>query len=570
MEKKGSDLYLADTAGFCWGVKRAVDIAMSTANKSKKAIYTYGPLIHNPQTLIILEKLGINILNDLNDLPRSGTVIVRAHGITLEEREKLGMSGLEIVDATCPKVKRIQKIISKNIKKAQKIYIYGDKDHSEVRGLLGYAANKGIVVDNSNKEILNISGPSILLCQTTVNKKSWEDFTNAVRKKCKDIRVYNTICDATTQRQEELRDILQIVDLMIIIGGKNSANTQRLYNISREYTHNVIHIENPNELDKKQIRGFEKIGVTAGASTPAFVIQNAMELIGDAKKEKKGSILRLSSYFIRYFYLSDIYSSIGIAGLSYMLQGWLGLGKSIFPVFTLFFFFWGLLLMNHLLSTQDRILNNFIKVDFYNRYARPLTIVSLISLSFSILLTYMHNLYSLPVLIFTLLLSYAYQKPLKFLPLKNVKASKDFVFSAAICVISTIFPLLFFNEMNITPNILFPAIFIFFVALIRSLLFDIRDMNRDKIFGKETLPILIGKEKTEAMIYALSVILMAILSYSCLFIEISSACVLLFIPIAYIFLCILLYKKGIVSKGIAYDFLVETIFMAVFISSIFI
>lgn len=568
MEIKDDYIYIADTAGFCWGVKRAVDIAISTANNTKGPVYTYGPLIHNPQTLVILSKLGINILEDVSNLPETGTVIIRAHGITLKEKEILCRSGLNIVDATCPKVQRIQKIITRNNDKVSNIYIYGDKDHSEVKGLLGYSNGKGIVIDKDNKDSILINSPSILLCQTTVNKKTWEDFTSINSIKYKDLKIYNTICDATTKRQEELREILRIVDYMIIIGGKDSANTQRLFNISMEYKADVIHIENPNEIDKNIIRNRKKIGITAGASTPAFVIQNTKELIQDAKRKKDNLILRSFETIIKFLYLSDIYSAIGISGLCYLFQKWLGLGDSLYPAFIIFFYYWGLLLMNHLLSTQDRILNDFVKVDFYNRYLKLLIIILGLSLSGSIILTIVYNIYSLPILICILGLSYAYQKPIHIIPIKQIRASKDFVFSAALCIISTSVPLLYFEFYSLTLEMVFPAIFIFFTALIRSLIFDIRDMNRDKIFGKETLPILIGKDRTKRLIIILSIILYGILTFS--IITINQRLFFLYIPICYIILCMFLYKKRIISKGIFFDFLIETIFVVVFIASMLI
>ncbi len=571
MKIRNDNLFLADTAGFCWGVKRAVDIAMSSANRSPKPIYTYGPLIHNPQTLLILEKLGIRVITDLENLPGKGTVIIRAHGISARERDVLSRSGLEIVDATCPKVQRIQKIISDQYRNVKRVYIYGDREHSEVKGLLGYSGNKGIVIDTGNKDAIKMEEPSIVLCQTTADKYAWEDFCRDIRKKYSNVRIYDTICDATTKRQEELRKILQEVDLMIIIGGRNSANTQRLYNISRQYSAEAVQIENPNEIDRRNIRSKDKIGITAGASTPAFVIQNTLDHIEDIKSEKSSILLRLMSYLLRLFYISDMYSALGIAGLSYLFQKWLKLGSSFTPFIILYFYYWGLLLMNHLLSTQDRVLNDYAKIDFYNRYQKPLTMISVMSIIISMGLAFLYNLMALPILISILALSYAYQRPLPGFPLKKIKASKDFVFSAALCVISSFIPFIYY-EINITEirlDYLFPFVFIFFTALIRSLIFDIRDMNRDKIFGKETLPILIGKEKTKLIIIVLSIVLYMILTYAFFTMD-NEGLFYLYFPICYIILCMYLYKKRTVSKGIAFDILIETIFVALFISSLFI
>jgi (E)-4-hydroxy-3-methyl-but-2-enyl pyrophosphate reductase len=268
---------LAETAGFCMGVKRAVDMVLDIAQrKGKENIYTYGPLIHNPQTVEIMMKRGIIPIQDIaeiNATDTGATIIIRAHGISPQERKKIKEKGIRIVDATCPKVAHVQAIIRKHASQDYAVIIVGDADHPEVNGLLGHAHGKGIVIGSVNDvDRLPPLEKVCVVAQTTQNMDEFNEIVNRTRERFSDTVIFNTICDSTEKRQAEVKRLAAETDAVFIIGGRNSANTRRLATISELQGKPTFHIETAEELNQISIRGFERVGVSAGASTPNWII----------------------------------------------------------------------------------------------------------------------------------------------------------------------------------------------------------------------------------------------------------------------------------------------------------
>jgi (E)-4-hydroxy-3-methyl-but-2-enyl pyrophosphate reductase len=268
---------LAETAGFCMGVKRAVDMVLDIAQrKGKENIYTYGPLIHNPQTVEIMMKRGMIPIQDIaeiNATDTGATIIIRAHGISPQERKKIKEKGIRIVDATCPKVAHVQAIIRKHASRDYAIIIVGDADHPEVNGLLGHAHGKGIVIGSVNDvDRLPPLEKVCVVAQTTQNMDEFNEIVSRIRERFPDTVIFNTICDSTEKRQAEVKRLSAETDAVFIIGGRNSANTRRLATISELQGKPTFHIETAEELNQISIRGFERIGVSAGASTPNWII----------------------------------------------------------------------------------------------------------------------------------------------------------------------------------------------------------------------------------------------------------------------------------------------------------
>ncbi len=269
-------IFIADTAGFCMGVKRAVNLALELVKKQKGDIYTIGPLIHNPQTVEMLERKGVKMIRDIDEV-KSGTIIIRAHGMTPEKQQSIIDSGLECFDATCPLVLRIQNTIKRHAEMGYATVIIGDKGHAEAEGLLGYADGRGIVVE-SEEDLEHVPDEKLcVVAQSTQNRIFFERIVDKLKKDRDDIKVFDTICDATTERQEEVRMLAGKVDAMVIVGGRNSANTCRLAEISRSLNVDTFHIEDESELDEKSIAEYGSIGVTGGASTPNRVIEKVID-----------------------------------------------------------------------------------------------------------------------------------------------------------------------------------------------------------------------------------------------------------------------------------------------------
>jgi 4-hydroxy-3-methylbut-2-enyl diphosphate reductase len=263
---------IAKTAGFCMGVRRAVEIALDQANTRNEPIYSYGPLIHNPQVLALLEEKGVPVLHQIPE-KGSGTVLIRAHGVPPESFEKLRTAGFNIVDATCPRVIKVQWIIRKYAKKGYSSIIIGDDDHPEVIGLNGYAEGKGHVVNSLDSlKALPPFEKAIIVAQTTQNTQFYNQVKQWAESTCPHYEFFNTICDSTEKRQNEILSLAETSDAVIIVGGKNSGNTQRLAELAIQAGKPAYHIESEAELDVQNLAHAKSIAITAGASTPNWII----------------------------------------------------------------------------------------------------------------------------------------------------------------------------------------------------------------------------------------------------------------------------------------------------------
>lgn len=272
-------IIVAETAGFCWGVKRAIDKVIELRNKTPESIQTYGPLIHNPQILDQLENKGITSTEEMDSL-RSSHVVVRTHGIPPDQRKVLQGKDVKILDTTCPDVGRIQARIKRSVKHGQNVIIAGHSGHAEVRGLMGYAGEQGFLVESvADVEKLPPMESVALVSQSTFSKADFAAITDAVVKRFPNSEVYNTICEATHDRQDEVKELAKKVEVMIVIGGRGSSNTNRLTEVSASLGTRTYHIETEAELEPSIFEGVDTVGVTAGASTPDWIISRVVERI---------------------------------------------------------------------------------------------------------------------------------------------------------------------------------------------------------------------------------------------------------------------------------------------------
>jgi len=253
------------------GVRRAMRIVDKlVAENGGGSIYTIGPLIHNKQVLDELEAKGVHRIDDPNEAV-NGTVIIRAHGLPPAERSILEGRGLTTIDATCPRVITSQKVVAKYSEKGYHVIIVGDRDHGEVRGLAGFASSCTIIQTKEEVEKLSCTGKDLVIAQTTLRPEAYEEICTLIRSKNPQAKVIMSICSATRERQDSLNELLTEVDAVVVVGGKNSANTVRLYEIARGSGKPSWHIEVPEELPR-EIRNYRLIGLTAGASTPDWLI----------------------------------------------------------------------------------------------------------------------------------------------------------------------------------------------------------------------------------------------------------------------------------------------------------
>lgn len=280
-----TEVTLAKTAGFCFGVQRAVEMAYTEAEKGKR-VYTLGPIIHNEEVVADLEKKGVVVIGEeeLRDAGRDfsgSTVVIRSHGVSEEVYGLLKEKNCEIVDSTCPFVKKIHTTVRKYAAQGYDIVIVGSREHPEVQGILGWCLSRGTALETEEQiDSFEPENPEKKVCvvaQTTFNYKKFKDLVEIISKKGYDIIAVNTICNATAERQKEASELASHSDAMIVIGGKNSSNSRKLFEISKNQCENTYFIQTLEDLDMESIRSSSSLGITAGASTPKNIIQEVLK-----------------------------------------------------------------------------------------------------------------------------------------------------------------------------------------------------------------------------------------------------------------------------------------------------
>ncbi len=273
---------LAKSAGFCFGVKRAVDAVYELLEEGKK-VYTLGPIIHNEQVVQDLEQKGVKVASEVGEiLDNEATLVVRSHGVAKSVIDELSKKEISFQDATCPFVKKIHNTVQEYSQRGYQILIIGTETHPEVQGILGWTENKGFVIENhvdaENFKLEDKSQKICIVAQTTFNYKKFQELVEIISKKGYDILAVNTICNATSTRQEEAEKLAKNSDAMIVIGGKHSSNSRKLYEICKNQCENTFFIQTAKELEGISLQSFNSLGITAGASTPNNIIQEVLKV----------------------------------------------------------------------------------------------------------------------------------------------------------------------------------------------------------------------------------------------------------------------------------------------------
>lgn len=275
------NIEISRCAGFCYGVKRAVKMAKDAGEKGK-GVKTLGPLIHNEQMVKKLSEEGIEPIESIKG-PIEGALVIRSHGVPPEVIKRANQFEISTVDATCPYVKRIQNKVRECYNDGLHVVIVGDKNHPEIIGINGWCENTAQVV-NSIEEAKDIEdrGPSCLVVQTTYSQEGFEQIVFAIKKRLESVRIYNTICSATTNRQDAAKKLAARVDAMIVVGGKKSANTKKLFEICKSLCKNTFHVQTSCDLLMTQLKKYDRIGITAGASTPDWILEDILKKLEKA------------------------------------------------------------------------------------------------------------------------------------------------------------------------------------------------------------------------------------------------------------------------------------------------
>jgi 4-hydroxy-3-methylbut-2-enyl diphosphate reductase len=550
------------------GVRRAMNIVLDAANKKKGKLYTHGPLVHNPQAIEMLKQKGVEVLGD--NSVTDATVIIRAHGITPEERRKIKETGNLLCDATCPHVARAQAIIKKEVRKGYKAIIIGDRGHAEVNGLLGFAGENGFVVENtSDVDSLPVIEKACVIAQTTQDRKTFDEIVERIRGKIPESMIFDTICDSTNMRQKEVAELAKEVDAMVIVGGKNSANTRRLYEISHSTGIPSFHIEEEDELDSLGLEQYENIGVMAGASTPNWVINKVIDRTKHLLKKQKGGLLRLLENMWDFLVESTLYLSLGAVSMCYTSLVFQDIRPSTTILSIAFLYVFAVHVFNRY---NEKLKDEFFdpsRTRFFKDHGTALITAATTAALTALYLSYILGIIDFILLLFSYMMGIIYSiriiprklvESIKYQRLKDIPGSKDIFVSLAwawvIVLIPTLNQGLLFSYKSI-------AVFIFIIltVFIRSVIFDIVSIEGDRIVGRETIPIFIGRKHTQTMLLVLSMITGTFMFTSAAFNLVPSLGYYLVLSPVFMLTCLYIFQKRRVQTSRLFEAIIDSNFI---------
>jgi 4-hydroxy-3-methylbut-2-enyl diphosphate reductase len=494
---------IARTAGFCKGVRGAIEITMNAIQHRQKGedICTFGPLIHNRQVLAMLEKKGV-VDECLIERCAGKKVVIRAHGIPPDSRQKLHEQGATLLDATCKRVAKVHAAIKRHARHGYHTIIVGDADHAEVIGLLGYTEGRGIVINRPEQiDELPPNWKNVLMvAQTTQNEEVFREVEDAFLKKYPNGIVKNTICDSTQERQAEVRQLCSKVEALVIVGGLHSGNTIRLAEVARDCDIPTFHVETESDLDQQVMAGYSCVGVSAGASTPNWIIRDIVEFL-ETITPQAGTRFRWK-YILERLAYGNFYIALATALLAQISEALTDFeGSAAYSLMTAAYAY-AMHTLNVYLDQDSIELNDPGRAAFYQKWKPIFMSASAISLIAALALAYsigMPNFLAMLVLVMLgslygvkLLLPAGWEKfPLK---LKDIPTSKTFFVPMAWAAASTALP--YFTGGHDRGRVAYACWIIFLLALARTTLRDFLAIQGDRLVGKETLVVLAGEKRT--------------------------------------------------------------------------
>ena len=559
------EIKLAKTAGFCMGVRRAVDTVLDVSqHETGKRIYTYGPLIHNPQTIELLKKRGITAIKSIDEISdrNNALLVIRAHGIAPDERRKIKESGVKIIDATCPKVGYVQAIIKKHTALDYTVIIAGDREHPEVDGLWGYTEGRGIIVSTvEDAEKLPAMEKVCIVAQTTQDSDHYRRIVQKIQKKSPQAVVFNTICSSTERRQEEIIALASEMDALFVVGGKNSANTRRLADLAEKQNTPTFHIETAEEIKNLDLTPYQSIGVSAGASTPNWIIDQIMDNLTERQgrsHQKMGLLLKIWLWMVK----TDFYSALGAGclALTGMLLQKIPVRFSSIAVAS--FFVYAMHVLNRLISTRESGLIGSFREKSYLRHKKYFRLAAVASLAIALVLSLANSKLSFLLLFIISLAGGLYNMKIlpgnrRFQRLRDIPGSKNFFTAVAWGIATAILPAVSENQ-TFSAGMAVAFVLTFSLVFIRSAMSDIMDIQSDKLLGRETIPVIIGKEKTQVLLKIILMILLIILLISPTAGWTGPLSLFLVLCVLYIWICFRLCDRRSGLSGATIEGLLET------------
>ena len=551
------------------GVRRAMEIVMAESNKKEGPLFTFGPLIHNKQVLRLLETKGIKATDDTTGLT-TGRILIRAHGIPPHQRDMLQNSGLKVIDATCPKVTRVQAIIRHQSNKERPTIIVGDKNHAEVIGLMGYSKEPAHLIEKKSDvgNLPQLANPFVV-AQTTQDAEDFKEIVFALQARFPDIQVFDTICDATHERQEEVRTFKEQVEGVVVVGGYHSANTQRLAKISEEQHLPTFHVETEEELPREALSQMKVIGLTAGASTPHWLIKSVMQKIETIQAERETPFVQGVKRTFRFLVLSNLAAALGAFSFAYAVLRLAG-GKTdlVFPLMAALYIY-AMHVFNRFLDKGAASYHDPARATFQKQYKNLLILMGSLAMSISLILSFITGFGTFMTLMGLSLLGAVYSIPLipegagnryRFVKIKDIPGSRSLSEALAWVAVMVLLPL-FSGSSGPVLSIVVAAIVVFSFSYARAVLFSLFQLQGDLMVGAETLPITLGEKRTLTLFKRILVGTALLLVCSTLFGLVSSIFGLMLIPLLTLLVCLYAYEKQWVSPGITLEGLVEGNFL---------
>lgn len=504
---------VAKTAGFCWGVRRAMDAVLeASARDSKGPVRTLGPLIHNPQALELIKRRGVEVA-DRPDQVQDGTVVIRAHGIPiqdlrgLKERQKKGE--VNIVNATCPEVAKVHSRIKKWSPKGYFVVILGTHGHAESVAHQSFAEHGSAIVSNMDEARALTDeqlARALVVAQTTFTVKDFQAITDYLRSRSSACIVENTICEDTTTRQEEAREIAEAADYVIVVGGRNSSNTKHLAELAGRYGKPVQFVEIASELDLSVFRGTETVGVMAGASTPTWLVEEVVDVL-----QQHGASGR-AHRFLNPAFTGPLKLALGSGVLALGIGRWSGLPFSWrYPAITAAYAL-AMYLLTPYLDPLGLGSKGPGRARLLERSRHAMLWTAWVSLVTAFVLAATLGVGSLLVVGGASLFGLVYKRRLKLGPftvaLKSIPGSKDVLVALALAVVALALPMWHESrpwDLRSWAGVLLASALVF----ARTTTYNLKDMQNDQILGRETLPILFGRRITKAVLVAFLAVALA-------------------------------------------------------------
>ena len=524
------EIVVAQTAGFCMGVQRAVRMVLDAADEPRFAmpIRTHGPLIHNRQVLQVLERRGVVAMQDTDDDER-GTVVIRAHGLPREEQQRLFENWAEVLDATCPHVRRVQRIVEEYAGRGYMCIVVGDRGHAEVDGVLSYAGGAGHVVSGPDEvSALPDAERVVVVAQTTQDEDVFRKTVERAEARYDSCLAFETICRSTGKRQSEVRELARQVEAMVVVGGLDSANTRRLAEISAAAGTPTYHVETEQQLDVDEILRYQKVGLTAGASTPNWMIKRVVRRLEDEYQRRSNLTAFAARSILRRMVDADAYAAGAVAALTFA-------GACLLRVSTervglcmalAFCFSLGQHLLNQYVRRESLYLSEPCRADFFLAHEHKLLGLAAASACAALALGL-----ALGVWVFVLVLAgtlaglmYQVRLPrllgahLGFGSLEQIPGSKELFVGLAGSSLAVLVPAIAAGGPHANaPAPHWPSVAAAFVALFamagqRTLALGLVGAGGDQLVGREMLAGFLGSHRAERLHYGLSAVMAGVLA----------------------------------------------------------